>query len=125
MKLSQAVVWCGFQSHQRAGFGRCTARNSWCESAKRGKRIRVARVIKQQAKRMPGKIISAKAIERRSYWVDEIVKISGRFGEDSSRIEAELAAEVKKDGASAIVDHLRLCGSIPERYGHDTSEEKL
>ena len=70
-------------------------------------------------------IISQKAVERRAYWVDEIVKISGRFGEDSSRVDAELTAEVDKDGTKAIVDHLRLCGSIPERYGHDTSEEKL
>lgn len=26
---------------------------------------------------------------------------------------------------TALIDHLRLCGSIPEQYGHDTSEEKL
>lgn len=74
---------------------------------------------------MPSTTISKKAIERRAYWIDEIVKISGKFGEDSSRIDAELSDEAKKDGSGAIVDHLRLCGSIPERYGHDTSEEKL
>lgn len=70
-------------------------------------------------------LISSKAVERRAYWVEEIVKISGRFGEDSNRIDAELTAEVSKDGTGAILDHLRLCGSIPELYGHDTSEEKL
>lgn len=72
-----------------------------------------------------GQLISQKAIQRRSYWVEEIVKISGHFGDDSSRVEAELSQEVKKDGTSALLDHLRLCGSIPEQYGHDTSEEKL
>jgi type II restriction enzyme len=74
---------------------------------------------------MVGNFISKAAIKRRSYWVEEIVKISGRFGDDSTRIDSELAAEVKQDGSDAILDHLRLCGSIPERYGHDTSEEKL
>lgn len=70
-------------------------------------------------------VLSKSAIDRRAYWVDEIVKISGRFGEDTARIVDELETEVKKDGVSALIDHLRLCGSIPEQYGHDTSEEKL
>lgn len=70
-------------------------------------------------------VVSPKCIERRAYWVDEIVKISGRFGEDTSRIVAELTAEVEREGVVALIDHLRLCGSIPERYGQDSSEEKL
>jgi len=71
------------------------------------------------------KILSEKSLKRRAYWVEEIVKISGRFGDDSSRVISELTAEIKQDGATALVDHLRLCGSIPEHYGHDSSEEKL
>ena len=74
---------------------------------------------------MAAKIISASAIKRRAYWVDEIVKISGKFGDDSARIDAELTVEVAQGKVGAVLDHLRLCGSIPERYGHDTSEEKL
>ncbi len=70
-------------------------------------------------------VISKQAIKRREYWVEEIVQISGKFGDDSQRIDAELSAEVEKEGSQAILDHLRLCGSIPEKYGHDTSEEKL
>ena len=70
-------------------------------------------------------VLSAAAIARRAYWIDEIVKVSGRFGEDTSRIEAELKAEIERDGVTALTDHLRLCGSIPEHFGHDTSEEKL
>jgi HindIII restriction endonuclease len=69
--------------------------------------------------------ISSTAIARRAYWVDEIVKISGKFGEDTSRIEAELDSEIKRDGVAALIDHLVLCGSIPEHYPHDSSEEKL
>ncbi|MDP2209267.1 MAG: HindIII family type II restriction endonuclease [Bacteroidota bacterium] len=70
-------------------------------------------------------IISDKAGKRRAYWVDEIRKLSGNFSNDSDRLEKELEAEIKKSGIAALIDHLRLCGNIPESYGHDTSEEKL
>jgi type II restriction enzyme len=69
--------------------------------------------------------ISAEAIARRNYWVSEIVKISGTFGDDADRVEKELDDEVAAAGIASILDHLRLCGAIPESYGHDTSEEKL
>src|SRR5882757_8171508 len=71
----------------------------------------------------PLQVLSKDSLARRAYWVDEIVRISGHFGEDTSRVEAELASEVQRDGVTALIDHLRLCGSIPEQYGHDTSEE--
>jgi len=70
------------------------------------------------------KIISKEAIQRREYWIEEIRKLSGNFGDDSERLEKELASETKKEGASSLIDHIRLCGDIPESYGHDTSEEK-
>ncbi|MDO9153299.1 MAG: HindIII family type II restriction endonuclease [Paludibacter sp.] len=71
------------------------------------------------------KIISDIAIKRRDYWVKEIRKLSGHFGNDTEKLEKELEAEIKKNGISSLIDHLRLCGNIPESYGHDTSEEKL
>lgn len=71
------------------------------------------------------KIISKEAIKRRKYWVDEIRKLSGNFGDDSDRLETELTAEIKKHKSQVLIDHLRLCGDIPESYGHDSSEEKL
>lgn len=37
----------------------------------------------------------------------------------------ELRAEIARDGSEALLDHLRLCGAIPEQYGRDSSEEKL
>lgn len=70
-------------------------------------------------------VINTHAITRRQYWVEEIRKISGNFGEDSSRLEAEFRTEVKTHGIGVLVDHLRLCGDIPESYAHDSSEEKL
>lgn len=71
------------------------------------------------------KIISDKAIKKRDFWVEEIRKLSGNFGNDTDKLEKELEAEIKKNGVSSLIDHLRLCGNIPESYGHDTSEEKL
>jgi type II restriction enzyme len=71
------------------------------------------------------KIISQDAITRRAYWVNEIRNLSGKFGDDSARLEQELANEIKSKGSTAIIDHLRLCGDIPESYKHDSTEEKL
>lgn len=71
------------------------------------------------------KIIADKAIKNRQYWIEEIRKLSGNFGDDSDKLEKELETEIKKNGISSLIDHLRLCGNIPESYGHDTSEEKL
>lgn len=70
-------------------------------------------------------IISGNAIKRRNYWIEEVRKLSGNFGDDYSRLEKELTDEIENNGISAILDHLRLCGSIPESYKHDSSEEKL
>lgn len=71
------------------------------------------------------KIISEQAIKRRTYWVSEIKKIGGNFGDDFQRLETEIASELNKYGIPVLIDHLRLCGSIPEAYRHDSSEEKL
>ncbi len=71
------------------------------------------------------KIISDKAIKRREFWVEEIRKLSGNFGNDAEKLEKELEVEIKKNGNTSLIDHLRLCANIPESYGHDTSEEKL
>jgi HindIII restriction endonuclease len=71
------------------------------------------------------KIISDEAIQIREFWVEEIRKLSGHFGNDTEKLEKELEVEINKNGVSLLIDHLRLCGNIPESYGHDTSEEKL
>lgn len=72
-------------------------------------------------------IIGKSTITRRSYWVDEIRKLSGIFGDDQERLAKELKLEINgnDNGREVIIDHLRLCGDIPEFYGHDTTEEKL
>ncbi len=63
--------------------------------------------------------------EKRNYWIDEISHLSGNFGEDAKKVEQEVSEEIQSNGVEALLGHLRLCGVIPEKYGHDTTEEKL
>jgi type II restriction enzyme len=51
--------------------------------------------------------------------------LSGDFGADSDRVKEEMAQEITTNGIDTLTGHLRLCGAIPEQYGHDSSEEKL
>jgi len=76
---------------------------------------------------MPSKYtaITKIQVERRNYWVGEIEKLSGRFTNDFDRLRDELRQEVETLKMDSLLSHLRLCGAIPERYGHDSSEEKL
>ena len=55
----------------------------------------------------------------------ELAKLSGSFGNHSTRMIEELSAEIRNEGSAALIDHLRLCGTMPEQYRHDSSEEKL
>ena len=54
------------------------------------------------------------ARKRRKYWVSELAKLSGSFGDDSNKMIAELRVEISQDGTDALLDHLRLCGAMPE-----------
>jgi HindIII restriction endonuclease len=70
-------------------------------------------------------VVSKEQIDHRAYWVNEICRLSGNFGVDSDRVEQEISQEIRERGMTPLLGHLRLCGAIPERYGHDSSEEKL
>jgi type II restriction enzyme len=65
------------------------------------------------------------ALTRRAYWVAEIGRLSGSFGDDIAKVSDELRNEIGREGLEALLDHLRLCGAVPEQYGRDSSEEKL
>ena len=73
--------------------------------------------------RMP--VIAPAAVASRRYWIEEIKRLSGNFGEDSDRVDAVLRQEIADQGHGSLLDHLRLCSDIPEAYSHDSSEEKL
>lgn len=70
-------------------------------------------------------IISESQVQDRRDWVDKIIQLSGNFGVDAERVEDELSSEIEANGIDSLINHLRLCGVIPERYRHDSSEEKL
>ncbi|HZG52172.1 MAG TPA: HindIII family type II restriction endonuclease [Pyrinomonadaceae bacterium] len=71
------------------------------------------------------KIITTAQIIKRLYWIDKISRLSGNFGDDAQKVEEEISKEIVNEGADVLLGHLRLCGAIPESYGHDTTEEKL
>ncbi len=62
---------------------------------------------------------------RREYWIAELAKISGSFVDDTAKMIEELKQEIHHEGTPALLDHLRSCGAIPEKYEHDSSAEKL
>jgi len=52
-------------------------------------------------------------------------KMDGDITRNFERLEHELSAEISSGGIPVLLDHLRLCGDMPESYGHDSSAEKL
>lgn len=87
----------------------------------------ISKIKIRKDKLMPSKYtaITRAQVDRRNYWVGEIEKLSGRFTDDFDRLREELHQEVAKLKTDSLLSHLHLCGAIPERYGHDSSEEKL
>jgi len=69
-------------------------------------------------------VITKRAIKIRKSWVEKIRMMKGEFATNSTLIEEQLGKDFRGRGNSGVVNHLRLCGNIPESYGHDTSEEK-
>ena len=74
---------------------------------------------------MPPTVITATQREKHRILVDKIAQMGGSFGANAIQLEQELAAEIENEGVAGLIGHLRLCGAIPESYGHDTSAEKL
>lgn len=74
---------------------------------------------------MVGGVVTETEVANRNYWIGEISRLNGNFGVDSSRVEQEISVDIAEKGIDSLLGHLRLCGAIPEQYGHDSSEEKL
>ena len=70
-------------------------------------------------------LTQASAIQRRSSWISYIETLTGSFGENTEKLTARLRAEVDRGDISVLISHLRLCGAVPEKYGHDSTQEKL
>ena len=70
-------------------------------------------------------VITPNDTERRHFWVQEIGRLSGNFGDDADRLQDQLSDDVSEGGIARLLGHLRLCGAILEEFGHDSSEEKM
>ena len=63
--------------------------------------------------------------ERRNHWVEQLPLLGGTFDENSNSVITMLREEVAEQGIKALLEHLQICGAVPEHYGRDSSEEKL
>lgn len=70
-------------------------------------------------------VITPQDTARRTLWIEKISRLSGDFAIGTDRIEHDMSGEIRGEGVTALLGHLRLCGAIPENYGYDSSEEKL
>jgi len=53
-------------------------------------------------------VITEQDIAKRSYWMEEITRLSGNFGVDSERVEQEIREEIRATGLPSLMAHLRL-----------------
>lgn len=73
-------------------------------------------------------ILTDSSILHRSFWVSKIqqyAQYSGNFIENYNLVARDLKNDINSLGVERLVNHLRLCGDIPEWYKHDSTEEKL
>jgi HindIII restriction endonuclease len=70
-------------------------------------------------------IINDTAKQRRTQWIQTIASIDSDFTQASHQIQETLRQEINQHGTAVLLEHLRRCGSIPECYAHDSSQEKL
>lgn len=74
---------------------------------------------------MDVQLITSQQIANRRDWVERRGHTQSNFGEHAGYLAEDLAQEIQVHGLQSLLGHLRLCGAIPERYGHDSSAEKL
>lgn len=68
--------------------------------------------------------ISDEQVETRALWVRRLKESAATFAATSLRTFEELRREVEADGPEKLLSHVRFCGTIPESYRHDSTEEK-
>ena len=70
-------------------------------------------------------LLSKHQREKRKYWINNISTTKKSFGDAADCIEHKISEEIENGKTEVLVGHLRLCGVIPEKFKHDSSEEKL
>lgn len=69
-------------------------------------------------------VLPASVINLRALWLTQIEEWSTEPSKAAAKLEDQLAASVEAR-PETLLWHLRLCGVIPEQYGHDSSAKKL
>lgn len=70
-------------------------------------------------------IITPKQIEQRKIWIVAIDQLEANFEIATDKIKQTISEQLTTEGLDSLLGHLPLCGTIPEKYGYDTSIEKL
>jgi len=70
-------------------------------------------------------LLNKQAVDRKYCWINKVRELNSNFNAHSEYLEKELNTEIRQQGISALLDHLRLSGDIPESFAHDSTEEKL
>ena len=69
--------------------------------------------------------ISEYGINNRREIINLICNKDDNFKDATDAIELLIEEQVETNGIIALQEHLQLCGTIPELFPHDSSEEKL
>ena len=51
-------------------------------------------------------IITQEKIDSRHYWIGEVSRLTGDFGANSEKVEAEISQEIKNKGIGTLLGHL-------------------
>ncbi|MCS6796605.1 MAG: HindIII family type II restriction endonuclease, partial [Raineya sp.] len=63
--------------------------------------------------------------KRRQKWIQKIAERKEKFADISNWIRKEIDDEIAQEGSIALLEHIRMCGNIPENYQTDSTEEKI
>lgn len=75
--------------------------------------------------RMRFSAFSERDLQRRLHWVAEVGRRGRNYLAGFRHLESELVKEVENFGIEALLQHIRLCGVVPECFPRGSGEERL
>lgn len=69
-------------------------------------------------------LVVGRSLNRRDSLIKKLDSFTP-FEHAGTKIEKYLKAEIEADGVNAVLQHLYMCGAIPEALDHDSTEEKV
>lgn len=74
---------------------------------------------------MPSNKFTPTQLKSREAIIAKLFDLRGDFKSNTKDLEMFLRNEIADNGLPCLLGHIRLCGVIPEKIKHDSSEEKL